>query len=548
MNALVPIFFLAALPPLAPVGAVEPTHEQTLALLPGEQWWGGRVVDGPVMPFHAGHELERTLRSHLRGGANQAQPLLLSSAGRYIWNDGPFDFRFAGGELQLTHATTPWVVDHAGASVRDAFRAAAARFFPPSGKLPEPLMLTAPQYNTWIELLYDQTEEKILRYARTLIQEGYPPGVIMIDDNWQEDYGVWEFSARRFQNPKRMMEELHALGFKVMLWVCPFVSPDSETFRYLVKNNLLLLDPSQTQDVLWAGTKNKAGLVRWWNGVSAVLDLSNPATRAWFKAQLDRLQQEYGVDGFEFDAGDSHFYVPESGGPNFVSHAPRTPEGHTIDFAELGLDYPLNEYRACWKLAGQPLAQRLRDQDHSWVALQGLIPGIIAQGLVGYSFTCPDMIGGGLNSAFEDPTKFDPELVVRSAQVHALMPMMQFSVAPWRVLPREMADLCVAAAKLHDQFGRHILALAERSAQDGEPIVRPLEWQWPHQGYAAIRDQFMLGDDLLVAPVVEKGARSREVVFPPGRWRGDDGSVVQGPVKQTIQVPLARLPYYRLER
>ncbi len=533
---------------LTVASAAEKTHTLTLPLLPNEKWWGGRVVDGPVMPFHAGVEIERTLRSHIRGGANQAQPLLLSSAGRYIWNDTPFDFRFAHGAIELTAAAAPFKTGSGGSTLRDAFHAASSRFFPPSGKLPEPLMFTAPQYNTWIELVYDQTEENILRYARKLIEEGYPPGVLMIDDNWQEDYGTWEFSAKRFNHPKRMMEELHALGFKVMLWVCPFVSPDSETFRDLIKRNLLLLDPAQTQDVLWAGTKNKAGLVRWWNGVSAVLDLSNPATRAWFKDRLDYLQNEYGVDGFKFDAGDSHFYVPETGGPNFISHAPRTPEEHTIDFAEIGLAYELNEYRACWKLAGQPLAQRLRDQDHSWTALQGLIPGIIAQGLVGYSFTCPDMIGGGLNSAFEDPTKFDPELVVRSAQVHALMPMMQFSVAPWRVLDAEKSALCVAAAQLHARYGTKILALARESARTGEPIVRPLAWQWPGLGYEEIADQFMLGDDVLVAPVVHRGARQRTVQFPPGQWLGDDGSVVQGPSIQTISAPLSRLPHYTLQR
>ena len=398
----------------------------TLTLEPGEKWWGGRVVDGPAMPFGAHQEISRTLHSRIRGGANQSQPLLISSTGRYVWNEEPFDFHFTPeGRLVLSQSTTPWQTGRAGTTMPEAFREVSRKFFPPSGGLPAPLLFTAPQYNTWIELLYDQSEEKILDYARHLIAQGYPPGVLMIDDNWQENYGVWEFSARRFKDPKGMIKELHALGFQVMLWVCPFVSADSETGRALAKQGLLLLDPQKTQEILWSNTKNKVGLVRWWNGASAVLDLSNPKTREWFKARLDHLVTEYGVDGFKFDAGDSHFYVPESGGDAFGSFASRTPEGHTIDFAEIGLNYALNEYRACWKLAGQALGQRLRDQDHTWTALQGLIPGIIAQGLMGYAFTCPDMIGGGLASAFEDPAKFDPELVVRSAQVHALMPMMQ---------------------------------------------------------------------------------------------------------------------------
>src|SRR6185503_19094196 len=174
----------------------------------------------------------------------------------------------------------------------------------------------------------------------------------------------------------------------------------------------------------------RPAIVRWWNGASGVLDLSNPATRAWFKGRLDHLVQEFGVAGFKFDAGDTAFYLPDVPGVQFSSHAPRTSEGHTVDFAEVGLDFPFNEYRACWKLGGQGLAQRLRDKDHTWNALRSLIPGIITQGLLGYAFTCPDLIGGGQWTAFDDPAKLEPELIVRSAQVHALMPMMQFSVAP----------------------------------------------------------------------------------------------------------------------
>ncbi|MFC0539517.1 hypothetical protein [Pelagicoccus mobilis] len=57
----------------------------------------------------------------------------------------------------------------------------------------------------------------------------------------------------------------------------------------------------------------------------------------------------------------------------------------------------------------------------------------------------------------------------------------------------------------------------------------------------------MLGDDLLVAPVVESGARSRKVSFPEVVWIGDDGSRVVGPAIVEIDVPLERLPYYRLQ-
>jgi alpha-glucosidase (family GH31 glycosyl hydrolase) len=125
------------------------------------------------------------------------------------------------------------------------------------------------------------------------------------------------------------------------------------------------------------------------------------------------------------------------------------------------------------------------------------------------------------------------------------MPMMQFSVAPWRVLSEDSMAICRDMALLHEKMGPEILALAKASSMSGEPLVRPLEYAYPHQGYAGVKDQFLLGDGILVAPVLEKGQRRRTVIFPRGTWHGDDGSTVTGPGAHEIEVPLIRLPWYR---
>jgi hypothetical protein len=63
------------------------------------------------------------------------------------------------------------------------------RFFPSKNKLPDTLLFSKPQYNTWIELVYNQNQKDILSYARAIIDNGFPTGVIMIDDNWADYYG-----------------------------------------------------------------------------------------------------------------------------------------------------------------------------------------------------------------------------------------------------------------------------------------------------------------------------------------------------------------------
>jgi alpha-glucosidase len=163
---------------------------------------------------------------------------------------------------------------------------------------------------------------------------------------------------------------------------------------------------------------------------------------------------------------------------------------------------------------------------------------------MGYAYTCPDMIGGGEYRSFLDTKTIDEELVVRSAQVHALMPMMQFSVAPWRILSKENNKICLNMAKLHLEMGPKILALTKEPSTTGEPIAKPMAMAFPDGGYEMIKDQFVLGSDIIVAPVVEKSTRSRTVVLPKGEWQADDGSIHTGGASVQIEVPLQRLPFF----
>ncbi|NME71115.1 glycoside hydrolase family 31 protein [Flammeovirga aprica] len=504
----------------------------------GEYWWGGLSSLGHTMPYDQTTVFEWDLWGDNKG--NQAQPLLLSSKGRYVWSESPIKYVFNKGLLTVTVREGEIETGKSGETLKSVYEFVSKKYFPSNGEIPAEIMFTHPQYNTWIELMYEQTEEDILKYAQSIIDNGYPPGVLMIDDNWQEDYGVWQFSSKRFKDPKGMVQKLHAMGFQVMLWVCPFVSPDSQMFRKLAEEGKLLLDPEKQQNILWANTTNKVVAVRWWNGFSACLDLSNPDTQKWFQDQLDLLVKDYGVDGFKFDAGDARFYKD-----GVISKIESTPNDHTTYFAKIGLEYPLNEYRASWKMAGLPLAQRLRDKNHHWEDLKKLLGDQMAQSVMGYAYTCPDMIGGGQYTSFLKLDEIDQELVVRSAQVHALMPMMQFSVSPWRVLSAENAALCKQAALLHESMGAHFVNLAKEASQTGEPIVKPMALAFPTGNYETIKDQFVLGNNIIVAPVLEKGAREREVVLPKGKWEDVDGKVYKGGKTIVVDAPLHVLPYFK---
>jgi alpha-glucosidase (family GH31 glycosyl hydrolase) len=88
--------------------------------------------------------------------------------------------------------------------------------------------------------------------------------------------------------------------------------------------------------------------------------------------------------------------------------------------------------------------------------------------------------------------------------------------------------------------------LAKEASKSGEPIIKPMAMTFPDGGYETIKDQFVLGDTMIVAPVIEKGARSRSVVLPEGEWKADDGKIHKGGQTIVVEAPLKRLPYFIL--
>ncbi len=514
------------------------SHRTDTGKIEGEYWYGGYTAKAycntpfdqlTFHPYPADCQVS-DLGKDNKG--NQAAPLLISSKGRYVWSDEPFSFRLEDGELIVYSDYEKVQAIQAGECLRDAYVTAMRKHFPPSGKTPDPLMFRMPQYNTWIELGSNQNQKDILKYASDIISNGFPTGVFMVDDGWAYDYGNFEFDKRNFPDPKAMVDELHAKGFKIMLWLTPFISPDSREFKELRSLGALVMNEAGTDPAI----------IKWWNGHSACLDLSKDVALSWLKNKLHGLQAEYGIDGFKLDAADFDFY---SGHGGVFGNGPTNVKGHEQAeiYAHLGTEFPFNELRASWKNGNQPIAQRLQDKGYSWEELTLLIPDMVSAGLIGHHFTCPDMIGGGLLSTFENIGQFDQELMIRSAQNQALMPMMQFSVAPWRVLDKEHLAICRAAALLHSEMGEEIYEMAMKAAQEGEPIVRHMEYEFPHQGFTHCMDQYMFGDRYLVAPMLIKG-ESRTVVLPEGRWKDDEGKTYKGGRTIEIKVPLNRLPYF----
>ena len=176
------------------------------------------------------------------------------------------------------------------------------------------------------------------------------------------------------------------------------------------------------------GADNQPGFFKWWNNPEAcALDVTNPEATAWFVNKLKALQAKHGIDGYKFDAGEPCF-LPRQ----FRTHNPiATPAEYTRLYVQhVASHFDLCEVRTGHQNQDLTLFTRMGDRFSTWGlsnGLRSLIPTLLTSGLAGYPFCLPDMIGG--NGYFGQ--KPDPELLVRWAQVNALMPAMQFSIAPW---------------------------------------------------------------------------------------------------------------------
>ena len=516
-------------------------------MLPDEGWWGAANFFGMKMPFTAQTNLKIDLRKD--NYHNQCASLLLSDKGRVIWADAQSTITLKDGKIVMD-ADSEVVVAEGGKTLPEAYRYAMRKWFPASGKMPDPLFFSAPQINTWIELTYHQNEKDILGYAKSMLDNGVPAGVLMIDDTWQAGYGDWRFEPTRFKDPKGMMDKLHGMGYKVMLWMCPYVGMDLPSFRrvawgtnpddvrgYPVKGGFLAEKGRRPS----ANGRVEAKACRWWNGYSAFLDFSHPNANAWFTEVLDGLVRDFGVDGFKLDGADLTAYNLKT----CEALDPKATNGTLNNgYAAYALKYPFCEIRNLWRLQQMPVVVRLHDKPHTWEALRRIVADMIGAGLVGQPFICPDMVGGGEWTTFIPGSPFEPDLFVRSAQIHALCPMMQFSASPWRVLDAEKQKIVRDTVALRQKFAPMIVELAKKAATDGEPILRNLEYNYPGQGYAGVIDEFMMGDKLLVAPQMDKDAATRTVLIPPGTWSADDGTTIVGPTQITVATPLSRLPHF----
>jgi alpha-glucosidase (family GH31 glycosyl hydrolase) len=203
------------------------------------------------------------------------------------------------------------------------------------------------------------------------------------------------------------------------------------------------------------------------------------------------------------------------------------------------------------------------DQVRSWDSLRGLpsvIPAMLNGSLSGWPYWGPDIAGffdEAVVSDDETPEaraqrlQAETELWIRWVQLGALAPTMR-DMLGWQRNPvglwtdDETLLVFRAYARLHTALKPYLYHYAEISSQRGLPILRPLFLNYPAEAVTyTIEDEYLIGDDVLVAPILEPGQVARRLYLPAGDWRDYwTGEAFAGPGWVTVPAPLHHIPVF----
>jgi alpha-glucosidase (family GH31 glycosyl hydrolase) len=306
-----------------------------------------------------------------------------------------------------------------------------------------------------------------------------------------------------------MMRELHALDFRVLLWVTPFVDEKASTFRELAAAGALV----RRKD------GSGASLLKWWGGTAGLVDLTRPAGRDWLRWRLLELQRDVGIDGFKIDGGDAK-YQPNPAESEWGEY--QGPSGYADRLLGLFEEIApgLCETRTAWMSQRRQIIWRQGGKDSHWGVDNGLAAMVrlgLHMSLLGYDIFMPDMIPGRvqtMNAA--DPLPTD-ELLVRWTEASAFMPVMQFSYFPWNYAP-ETAVAVRSFSLLHKALEPYLWESVKGRRR--APLLRPLWYDHPGvEEFYSLPDEWQLGSDLVAAPVLAANQVARDVLLPPGKWR-----------------------------
>jgi alpha-glucosidase len=409
-----------------------------------------------------------------------------------------------------------------------------------------------------------RTAKQVRKLAAEIRRRAMPTDVIHLDIDYMDGYRVFTWHPKRFPDPRGLLAGLAAQGLRVVTIVDPGVKVDTGYPVYADGRRL---------DVFCKRGDGTPFSLRVWPGEAALPDFNRADVRAWWAAQ-HRPLLDAGVAGIWNDMNEPAGWTSDLRIGRMMiplvkqdtrSLVQRDPERGSADVPHESVRnlYGLQHCRATRDALESRSARRpfvltrsgytgvqryaavwTGDNASRWSHLRGSIPMLLNLSLSGVAF-CGADIGGFFRNC-------TPELYARWVQLGALYPFARTHSMwatrrqePWR-FGKPVEAIAREALRLRMRLLPYLYGLFREAEERGAPVWRPLFYEFPDDAAAAaVEDQVMLGPSLLLAPVLERGARERELYLPPGGWIGwHDGALYRGPRRLRVDAPLERMPLF----
>lgn len=434
-----------------------------------------------------------------------------------------------------------------------------------TGKVP-----MMPEYGTgfWLCKLRYQTQEELLEVAREYKRRNLPISVIVIDFFHWTRQGDWKFDPQYWPDPEGMVSELKEMGIELMASIWPTVDKKSENFEEMAHKGYLV-----------RADRGNA-IIMDWMGNTMFYDATNPGARDYLWGIVKKNYYDKGIRIFWLDEAEPeysqyHFdnYRYHIGTAAQVSNIYPAMYAKTFfdGMTEAGQENILNLIRCAW--AGSQRYGALvwsGDIHSSFTSMRNQLRAGLNMGIAGIPWWTTD-IGGFHSGNINDPSFH--ECLVRWFQYAVFCPVFRLhgdrephsaplgttgggsfgSGAPNEVwsFGEEVYEILKKYMLMREMLRPYITGLMKEAHEKGTPPMRPLFYDFPGDGEAwCVDDQFMFGPDILVAPILYEGARTRRVYLPAGHvWKDVNADkLVNGGQWIECAAPLDCIPVYRREQ
>jgi len=379
-------------------------------------------------------------------------------------------------------------------------------------------------------------EATITGFIDGMEERGLPLSVFHFDCFWMREFSWcdFEWDARVFPDPEGMLARLHDRGLKVCVWINPYIAQRSALFEEGKRRGYLV---RRADGSVWQWDRWQAGM--------GLVDFTNPEATAWYQGKLRTLLAQ-GVDAFKTDFGERipldvvwhdgsdpermHNWYTQLNNQSVAAVLEEHSPGGAVVFARSatvgGHRFPVH-----WG----------GDSTSTFVSMAESLRGGLSLAFGGFAYWSHD-IGGFEGSP--DPAVFKRWLAFGLLSSHSRLHGSDSYRVPW-AFDEEAVEVTRVFSRLKLSLLPYLMRAGRQAHESGLPVMRPMPLAYPDDPAAAYLDrQYLLGDDLLVAPVFDATGEV-DVYLPAGTWTPLlGGTPVTGPVWRRERHGFDSLPLY----